>query len=760
MGKPAGTRKKRFRFNYARFSAIAAAAMSTVLVLQGCFDPAYPQRDRQDRVTTAKDPQSRPEPGLSLSGAVAYALRHNLEARIAEVASLYQNEAAVAAFRRLAPLLASRYTADKSSCPVALWPEDMAGSGQTSSSSSAPDAWHADVGMVWNILDFGLGQLNAGRQTEKTSFSAWQISRIRQQLAFDVAAHYWRASAAFSIAGEVEKLRAKLDEATLAIRKAAEMHTLSGEEGARQELAVYACLAEFEQWQRNAAQARIDLARVMGCGSAVGLDLEPFPETAPNSAASLFDDPALLQQTALRLRSELVQDAVSQPAAVNDAKAVQVQLAPSASLSLTYGSDSGKYLQWNEWMAAGVKVGRDLLNMSARFGGSRQAGAEEEADRIKKLASAAVMAQVGIAYSEWRITLAQAAILFNQAQAQARLVEALAADETNSQTRPGEVFLEEVKLVKKKALALQALAETRIASARIANAIGVDFDTSGNAKWDSVGLDSHSGEAPLVAAASLLQNKGAEADVSIAPVIIESHFLTGPLEDEIAADGEEAHASNMVEQVSESEKEMESTSSFAAAANQIAASQPAPSSAESVSVLDIGPLLKIPTEYEPLIVPNLYDETAAAQETEKEVETESAAAGEEVRGEPLRQLPPDLLFDNLPHVDYAFVPGSEETDKRVEDVMAMAAAQGGAAAGYASVRGIPNVSDPNSSYFDVMDTLSGGAYESMLPNAILPDSLMPLAASSPIESSHNQSQDRTDFDATLPNIVLPDSLIP
>ncbi len=460
------------------------------LSLQGCFSIPDPAGDRDERVLEALAiDEARPVPPSPLrpESAVSYALCHNLDIKVAEIEAAYQNESLVASRRRLLPSLTARYSVEHSSHPNARWSMSSASGSQSleSSYSSEPTSHRSDVGAMWSVLDFGVGYLKSRQQDERVRGAEEQRRRVRQQIVLDVLTHYWRATVAEAISRKAELLRSELEEQAAAIRDSVDMRILSQAEGARRELSVHSGLAELEQWRRLAVQARLELARIMGAGSAVDFELAEFPSELPEPPAIPGGDPEALQSAALRRRPELFQQDAQERIAVEEAKLAILQMAPNANLSLNLYHDPDKFLEWNNWMTVGARVSWNLFNIPARLSERRMAHLQKDLAHNRGLALAAgIMAQVGIAYSDWQLSRQYAEKLYERAATRRRLVEALAAGEKDGQTRPGEVLMERVRLLGETAMAMRAGAEVRVAGARLANAVGLDVDADGRIRWD------------------------------------------------------------------------------------------------------------------------------------------------------------------------------------------------------------------------------------------------------------------------------------
>lgn len=463
--------------------------LSAALTLQGCFDPVYPQLDRETRVLEALDAaetRELPPAPLSPAQAVAYALSHSIDAKVAEIEAEYQNESRVAARRRLLPSLTARYSLNHSNHAAARWSESTKSGNQSleSSYSSEQTTRQSEIGAMWNIIDFGVGYLRTRQQGERVLHSEQQRRRVRQQIVLDVLTQYWRTAAATAVSAEAETIKAELEKQGEDVRDSVELRILSGAEGARRELAVHNGLAELEQYRRAATQAKLELARVLGCDGTVELHLSGFAGDRVKIPKLPNDNPWTLQAAALKRRPELYQQDAQERIAEDEARLALLQMAPNANLSFNLNHDPDKFLEWNNWMTVGARVSWNLLNIPARMAERRMAKLQGEVAKKKGLAlAAAVMAQVGIAFSDWRLSLDYAGALERRAEARERLVEALAAGEKDGQTRPGEVLQERVRLLSERAAALRAAAEVRVAGARLANAIGLDTDDDGNLIW-------------------------------------------------------------------------------------------------------------------------------------------------------------------------------------------------------------------------------------------------------------------------------------
>ncbi len=473
----------------ALFAAAAFLAAAALLAAAGCFPAPDPGAMRDDRVLQAlREEAERPSPPSPLSPeqAVVYALQYSLDSRVAELELAYQDENLAASRLRMLPSLTARYSVDRNNHPAARWSRSLDSGRESleSSYSSEQTARRSEVSFLWSILDFGVGYLKARQQAERVLSARLQTERVRQQIVLDVLSRYWHAAFTESVAVEAEALQEELESHAESIRDSVDMRILSGAEGARRELVVHSGLADLAQWRRAAAQAKLDLARVMGAGARSGFALEPFPAAAFRLPAAALRNPDALQAAALRRRPELYRSDADERIALDDARSALLQIAPNATLSLSLNNDPDQFIEWNNWMVVGARASWNLFSIPSRLAERRAAQRQEELSREKGLAlAAAVMAQVGMAWSDFRLSHEHAVSLRTRAAARERLVSALAAGEEDGQARSGEVLQERVRLLTERAAALRAAAEAMIAGARLANAVGVVTDDTGAFVW-------------------------------------------------------------------------------------------------------------------------------------------------------------------------------------------------------------------------------------------------------------------------------------
>lgn len=462
----------------------AFLSLPLLLLAAGCFPEPVPPGDvRAERAARTLQALNNlppvPDP-LTPECAVAYAMQNNLNVKAAAIDLAYREEEVRGSWLKMLPRLQAQAEIDARNHPNASSSQD-ATTGLTSLQSSYSTdtvVRPTSISLVWNLLDFGAGYIRAMQSGQSVLQSREQLRRLRQQTALETLTAYWRAEAAEENAREAGELISVLEKHVESIRESRARNVLSAADAARQELAIMGGIVEAEHWLKVRDASRKELARSMGCldgefaipyGSMprVGID----PET---------EDLAGLQLKALHLRPELYQADSQERVSLDDAKLALLQMAPNANLSLALNHNDDSHLAWSDWATAGIRVTWNLLSIPARLSEKRSAELRAAAARERGEAIAAgIIAQVGIAMSDWRHTSTQMTAIAKRTETRNQLVTALSIAETGGQARPGEVLQERVRLLTERSALRMREADAKIALARVANAVGLDIDDNG-----------------------------------------------------------------------------------------------------------------------------------------------------------------------------------------------------------------------------------------------------------------------------------------
>lgn len=472
--------------NHWRFTVILCTLLPALaLLVAGCrFDQLPPGEDRAAMVATAMaltDQQPSISQPITPTDAVCYALAHNFDIRAAQIEIAYQEESRRGSMLRLLPRLQTEMSIEHRNHPDASYSEGVDGGGNILDYSFSRDRTQKpfQVAMLWNVLDFGVGYLRARQSNERIFQSQEQVRRLRQQTALDTTVAYWRAWAARENAADARELMAEMERQLTSVRLARQRNILPEAEGVRRELALLSGLVDAENWLQSEDAANRELARAMGYhGTDFILDADAGVDAA---LASLpMENMRALQERALSQRPELFQSDSQARISCDDARIALLQIAPNVNLSLAFDHNDDSHLKWNDWMTTGIRASWNLLSIPSRLSEKKAAELQGQAIREKNLAmSAAILAQLGMAMSEWRQASATHDRLRTRLEARQTLVEALMEAEQNNQARQADVMQERIRLLGERAAVRMQQAEIRSSLARLGSALGLDIDAEG-----------------------------------------------------------------------------------------------------------------------------------------------------------------------------------------------------------------------------------------------------------------------------------------
>jgi outer membrane protein TolC len=256
----------------------------------------------------------------------------------------------------------------------------------------------ADLGLTWNVLDFGVSYFQAKEQADRTLIMKERRRKVVHSLMQQVREAYWFALGAQSLEGKIEPLLKNVEQA-LANSQQIEQERLSSPVDAlnyRRQL--LGTLRQLEAARAELAQARPRLAAL--------INIEPgrdFQLIAPDTLAEpqfKLDLPAM-EEAALLRRPELIEARYSERIGVLETKIAMARLLPGVELGLSSHYDSNSFLVDNEWNEAGLLVSWNLLNVLSRDKHKAAAQAMLEVARAQRLAlNMAVLSQVHVSYRD------------------------------------------------------------------------------------------------------------------------------------------------------------------------------------------------------------------------------------------------------------------------------------------------------------------------------------------------------------------------
>lgn len=412
---------------------------------------------------------------MTISEAIARALKYNLDRRAKSMEeALAANQTKVDRWDLL-PKLVADAGATTRSVPHATVSEDLNTHvrGTNPTFSTDPDNATADLGLSWNVLDFGLSYFSAKQNADRVLIAGERKRRAVHNLVQEVRFAYWRAAAYQVLKGEVSRAiadaRVGLDRA-----RSVERENLSAPlEALQYQKSLLETLRQLTTLQQELSTAEIELAALVNVppGTAIPLDV-PSRLKVPAWTIGLdrMEELAFLGNADLREQGYLAR------IAANDTRKAIARLFPGITFSASHQQDRNSFLVDNNWYEAGAKLSWNLMNLISAPDTIAFSKSGEEVVKAKRLAlRMAVLAQVHISERQFRNAVDQ----FRQSdelwRVDRRLFELSDARTANDAQGILQRVAERTALITSALRRFQAYAQVEQAYAKMQTSVGQDL---------------------------------------------------------------------------------------------------------------------------------------------------------------------------------------------------------------------------------------------------------------------------------------------
>lgn len=396
------------RYASPRSGGLRALTLVVALTLTGCAVNPTPMSLAERQATLANDRQSMFGSQETLSGpltlqeAMARALKYNLDYRVKvmeEAMALRQLDlSSLDMLPRLA--LAAGYTARNkdnasSSQNVATGEQSL-----VPSISSERQYQTADLGLSWNVLDFGVSYYTAQQQSDRFLILQQRKRKVAQQLTQQVREAWWQAVAAQQLQGRIDSLLQDAEAALKDARKVEEQKLRSPLETLTYRRQLLDVIRQMNLIRNALSQAKPRLAAIMNVPP--GQDFEVAMPTEL-SVPQLSLDIGKMEEMALVNRPELAEARYNERISVQETRKAIAKLLPGLEFSIGQNYDSNKFLVNQGWVDAGLRISWNLLNLFNAGPITRAANAQLEVSRAQRMAlNMAVLTQVNVAHLDFR----------------------------------------------------------------------------------------------------------------------------------------------------------------------------------------------------------------------------------------------------------------------------------------------------------------------------------------------------------------------
>lgn len=389
------------------------ASVSLMALLAACAVTPEPFTAEQMKQNAQDDRGEMFQKGEALSGpltvsdAIARALKYNLDRRAKVMEEgLALGQTKVDRWDLLPKLMANAGYTYRSNPNATVSRDVRTGQDGTSYSYSAdPRAVTADLGLSWNVLDFGLSYFTAKQNADRALIATERKRKTVHNLVQEVRFAFWRAAAHQELKGDVEKAVAEAKVALDRARTVERENLRAPAEALRYQKSLLETLRQLTAIQQELSTAEIELAALINAppGTKLALDV-PAEMKVPGWALSLeqMEEKAFLNNADLREQGYLAR------IAVDDTRKAITRLFPGITLSTSRQYDHNSFLMDNHWYEAGAKLSWNLMNLVSAPDTLAYADSNEQVVKSRRLAlRMAVLAQVHVAERQYQNAVSQ-----------------------------------------------------------------------------------------------------------------------------------------------------------------------------------------------------------------------------------------------------------------------------------------------------------------------------------------------------------------
>lgn len=476
------------RLNRARAEARTPVRLATValasLLAAGCAQMTplalTPQEQeaqvKADAQAIRKDVEPVAGP-LTLDEAMARALKYNLDrrSRMMEEA-LARGQADVSKFDMLPRVMAQAGYTTRDSARFTYssnYPDERPTSTTPTTSAERSHSTH-DLGLTWNLLDFGIGYYGSRQQADRFLIASEKRRKAMHLLMQDVRTAYWRAASAQLLKGDVQKVIALAEEALVDSRNVAAERVRNPLEPLRYQRQLLENLRLLESINQELSAAQVELASLINApiGQAIQIaqaDLRNISDEATQVPVEKLEEVALLNNADLR------EQQYNTRIAREETRRALVRLFPSVSFNYGYKYDTDRYLLDSSWNEAGVQLSFNLMNLFTGASQLRLAEAGVQlADQRRVATQLTVVTQVHLS----RLQLINARNQYDRADSIYVTDSKIAEVMRNRQAVQAQSKLDVVSTETASILSLlrryQALAQVQVAESRMLATLGLE----------------------------------------------------------------------------------------------------------------------------------------------------------------------------------------------------------------------------------------------------------------------------------------------
>lgn len=472
-----------------RHRALRLSVMAAALLLAGCAStrlqplpagsPSPGVAERRAAERAAVQPLGQ---ALTLQEALARALKYNLDRRtklMEEAIAL--NQLDVSRYEMWPKLIAAAGYSARDNDRIVNTVDSRTGA-TTLSNALSSERSHVvtDLGLTWNLLDFGLGYYNSRQQADRALVALERRRKAVHLLVQDVRSAYWRTLAAQQLQSEITLAIRNAEEALADARKSENERLRAPLDSLRYQRQLLESLRLLEGIQQELASARIELSQLINAPLDANVRLADA-DAAP-STRLLQADMEKLETLALSRNADLRESSYNIRIAREEVRKAIARSVPNISFNYNLKYDTDSFLVNQRWNEAGLQVSYNLFNLLAAPNTVKLAKKGVSLAEQRQLATMmSVVTQVHLARLQYANSVRQLARADDIWQVDARIAKVSAAREAAQAQSKLELVASQTTAIISQLRRYQAIALMQTAMARVHASVGLDLDVDGMA---------------------------------------------------------------------------------------------------------------------------------------------------------------------------------------------------------------------------------------------------------------------------------------
>lgn len=395
---------------------VRAVAACVVVMLTACGTVQVQPLSATDlKAQTALDRQTAmdnvpPVVGpLSMDEAIARALKYNLErrTRLMEEA-LAMNQFDNASWDMLPRLMANAGYTTRNEELITRSVDSVTGKPSLANPYISSERSHPtyDLGLTWNMLDFGMSYITARQTADRVNIAAERRRKAMHVLIQDVRTAFWRTASAQKLRDEVKETIALAENALGDARKAEAERLRSPVDSLRYQRQLLENLRLLESIEQELSSGSIELANLIN--APLGQEIVVRDPGSVVEAAMLDMPIERMEELAVTQNADIREQFYNARIATEETRRVMLRLFPNLSFNYDLRYDSDRYLINNRWNDAGVHLSYNLMNLFSGPAQKRMADAGVKlADQRRVTAQMTVLTQVHLSRLQYQIAYKQ-----------------------------------------------------------------------------------------------------------------------------------------------------------------------------------------------------------------------------------------------------------------------------------------------------------------------------------------------------------------